>query len=147
MTIVHVTWSKYLPYHVWLKLLKHLCLWNYWANHLWSWYVLPLQNLFKWWSRHCKTLLWLRSSTFLVADNVRWALQDLRSSAFKIYFSKISFRNTIRVANSLELDHEHCSVSPDLDLNSLQRLSEDDKNCWLRNMLFATILFIRETGL
>ena len=37
-----------------------------------------------------------------------------------ITFSKNSFRNTIRVSNSLD---------PDLGLNSLQRLSTDDKSC------------------
>ena len=38
-------------------------------------------------------------------------------------FSKISFRNTIRVSNSLDTDQDRHSVGPDLDPNCLQRLS------------------------
>ena len=43
-------------------------------------------------------------------------------------FSKNSFRNTIRVSNSLDLDQDRCSVGPDLGPNCLQRLSPDDKS-------------------
>ena len=45
---------------------------------------------------------------------------------FKLTFSKKSFRNTIRVANSLEPDQ---IVEPDLGPNCLQRISADDKSC------------------
>ena len=38
------------------------------------------------------------------------------------FFSKTSFRNTIRVSNSLDLD----LVGPDLDPDCLQKLSSDD---------------------
>ena len=45
---------------------------------------------------------------------------------FKIYFSIIFFRNTIRVSNSLDPDQARHNVGPDLDPNCLQRLSVDD---------------------
>ena len=45
---------------------------------------------------------------------------------FKINFSKQSFRNTIKVSNSLDVDQDPLSVSPDLGPNCLQRLSADD---------------------
>ena len=38
-----------------------------------------------------------------------------------IFFSKNSFRNTIRVSNSLDPDQDPSSVGPDLCLNCLQR--------------------------
>ena len=40
---------------------------------------------------------------------------------------KHSFRNTIRVSNSLDPDQNRHSIRPDLGLNCLQRLSADDK--------------------
>ena len=43
-------------------------------------------------------------------------------------FSKNSFRNTIWVSNSLDLDQYPCSVRPDLGPNCLQRLSPDGKS-------------------
>ena len=45
----------------------------------------------------------------------------------KLTFSKNSFRNTIRVSNSLDPDQDRHSVGPDLGSNCLQRLSADDK--------------------
>ena len=42
-------------------------------------------------------------------------------------FSKHSFRNTIKVSNSLDSDHARLNVGPDLDPNCLQRLSADEK--------------------
>ena len=39
------------------------------------------------------------------------------------HFSKISLRNTVRVANSLDPDQAHHFVRPDLGPNCLQRLS------------------------
>ena len=45
---------------------------------------------------------------------------------FKINFLENSFRNTIRVSNSLDPDQAGCFMGPDLGLNCLQRLSEDD---------------------
>ena len=42
-------------------------------------------------------------------------------------FSKISFRNTIRVSNSLDQGQEGHSVGPQLGPNCLQRLSADAK--------------------
>ena len=42
-------------------------------------------------------------------------------------FSKKSFRNTIRVSNSLDPDQARHFVGPDLGPNCLQRLSADDK--------------------
>ena len=44
----------------------------------------------------------------------------------KLAFSKISFRNTIRVSNSLDPDQVRRFVGPDLGLNCLQRLTADD---------------------
>ena len=40
-----------------------------------------------------------------------------------------SFRNTIRVSNSLDPDQDRHSVGPDLGPNCLLRLSADDKSC------------------
>ena len=42
------------------------------------------------------------------------------------FFSKNSFRITIRVANSLDLDQARHFVGPDLVPNCLQKLSADD---------------------
>ena len=55
--------------------------------------------------------------------------QTFLSSAdvfLKITFSKNSFRNTIKVSNSLNPDQARHFVGPDLDPNCLQRLSADD---------------------
>ena len=56
---------------------------------------------------------------------------------FKLIFKKISFRNTIRVSNGLDLDEDRHSVGPDLGLNSLQRLyvSSDDEKILLLLLL------------
>ena len=43
----------------------------------------------------------------------------------KSTFSKNSFRNTIRVSNSLDPDLARQNVGPDLGPNCLQRLSTD----------------------
>ena len=48
---------------------------------------------------------------------------------FKLTISKTSFRNTIRVSNSLDQDQAQCFVGPDLGPNCLQRLSADNKSC------------------
>ena len=40
-----------------------------------------------------------------------------------------SFRNTLRVSNSLEPDQDPHSVGPGLGPICLQRLSADDKSC------------------
>ena len=45
----------------------------------------------------------------------------------KLTFSKNSFRNSIRVSNSLDSDQDRHSVCPDLAPNCLQRLSADVK--------------------
>ena len=47
---------------------------------------------------------------------------------FKLTFSKKSFRNTIRVSNSLDPDQARGFVGPDLDPYCLQWLSTDDKS-------------------
>ena len=44
----------------------------------------------------------------------------------KSKFSKISFRNAIRMSNSLDPDQARHFVGPDLGPNCLQRLSADD---------------------
>ena len=41
-------------------------------------------------------------------------------------FKKNSFRNTIRVSNSLDSDQERQNVGPDLDPNCLQKSSAND---------------------
>ena len=46
---------------------------------------------------------------------------------FFLIFQKKSFRNTIRVSNSLDPHQAQCFVEPDLGPNCLQRLSADDK--------------------
>ena len=51
---------------------------------------------------------------------------------FKLTFSKKTFRNTIRVSNSLDPDQARHFVRPDLGPNCLQRLPADDKSCHLR---------------
>ena len=52
---------------------------------------------------------------------------------FKINFSKISFRNTIRVSNCMDLDQARCFVGPDLGPNCLQRLSADNTSRYRDN--------------
>ena len=49
----------------------------------------------------------------------------------KSTFSKTSFRNTIRVSNSLDPDQARQNVGPDLVPNCLKRLTADDKFCHL----------------
>ena len=46
---------------------------------------------------------------------------------FRINFFKKSFRNIIRVPNSIDSDQDRHPVSPDLGPNCLQSLSADDK--------------------
>ena len=45
------------------------------------------------------------------------------------FFSKYSFRNNIKVSNSLDPDQDGCSAGPNLDPNCLKRLAADDKMC------------------
>ena len=71
-------------------------------------------------------------------------LQTFLSSAdffFKIQmytFSKITFKNTIRVSNSLDQDQAGHFVGPDLVPNCLQRLSAD--NTSKQRVLLATFI-------
>ena len=51
----------------------------------------------------------------------------LSSDIFQHYPSKHSFRNNIRVSNSLDPDQARRSVGPDVCPNCLQRLSADNK--------------------
>ena len=44
----------------------------------------------------------------------------------KLTFSKYSFRNTIKVSNSLDPDQVRQNVGPDLVPNCLQKISADD---------------------
>ena len=46
----------------------------------------------------------------------------------KLTLSENSFRNPIRVSNSLDSDQDRHFVGPDLGLNCLQSLSTDDKS-------------------
>ena len=47
----------------------------------------------------------------------------LSADFLKKTFSKNSFRNTVRVSNSLDPDQDRHSVGPNLDSNCLKRLS------------------------
>ena len=69
-----------------------------------------------------------------------FALFLLSSADFfsKLNFSKNSFRNTIKVSNSLDPDQDRPYVGPDLGPNCLQRLSEDF-------CLFDLILYVPST--
>ena len=58
--------------------------------------------------------------------NVLWTICHLYFS--KSAFSKIPFRNTIRVSNSFDPDQAWHNVEPDLGPNCLQRLSADKNN-------------------
>ena len=54
---------------------------------------------------------------------------DILSSAdffLKLTFSKIYFRNTSKVSNTLDLDQDRHPVGPDLGPNCFQRLTADD---------------------
>ena len=51
------------------------------------------------------------------------------------FFCCCFFRNTIRLANSLDRDQNGHSVGPDLGPNCLQRLSADDKSLQARKEL------------
>ena len=56
---------------------------------------------------------------------------------FKINFSKTSFRNSIKVSNSLDSGQNLHSVFPELGPNCLQRLSIDDKLPLVRKELIS----------
>ena len=47
----------------------------------------------------------------------------------KLTFSKNSFRNMIKVSNSLDPDQDRQNVGLDLGPNCLPRLSADNKSC------------------
>ena len=54
---------------------------------------------------------------------------------FKInFFLQNSFKNTIRVSNSLDPDQDRPFVGPDLETSCLQRLLADNKSCCLQGM-------------
>ena len=53
-------------------------------------------------------------------------------------FLKKSFRNTIRVSNSLNLDQAQHFAGPDLGPNCLQRLSADDIRRLVKIVLLST---------
>ena len=57
--------------------------------------------------------------------------------------SKKSFRNTIRVSNSLDPDQDQHNVGPDLDLNCLQRLSSDKKETAARKELMLLYIIFQ----
>ena len=58
--------------------------------------------------------------------NGRRAIKCVILWIFFLTFSKTSFRNIIRVSNSLDPDQARPFVGPDLGPNCLQRLSADD---------------------
>ena len=54
---------------------------------------------------------------------------DFFSSKFAFFFlSKNSFRNNIKVSNSLDQGQDRRSVGPDLGPNCLQRLSANEES-------------------
>ena len=63
----------------------------------------------------------------------------------KLKFSNNSFRNTIRVSNSLDPDQARHFVGPDLGPNCLQRLSADDTGSDKELSMF-TYYFFRVCG-
>ena len=74
----------------------------------------------------------LKRQLLLSTDNLCKQFQViLLSSAdflLKLTFSKNSFRNTIRVSNNLDPVVDQHSVGSELDPNSLEMLSADDKS-------------------
>ena len=74
---------------------------------------------------HGELFIWIPLLTLCILGNFACFLSSV-DFFFKNFF-KNSFRNTIRVSNSLDSDQTHRFVRPDLDPNSLQRLSADDK--------------------
>ena len=63
------------------------------------------------------------SRNFACRLMLHFLLLSTDSSEYIFFFSKNSFRNTIRVSYGLDTDQDQCSVSPDLGRNSLKRLS------------------------
>ena len=70
--------------------------------------------------------LWL--VRYLSAFGVIYMLFMSSPDFFKIKYSQISSKNTIRVSNGLDPDQDRHFVGPDLGPNCLQRFSADDKN-------------------
>ena len=59
-----------------------------------------------------------------------FTLESSSADFFQNYlFKKKSFRNTVRVSNSLDSDQDRHFVGPDLGSNCLLRLSADAKSC------------------
>ena len=54
----------------------------------------------------------------------------------KSTLSKFSFRNTIRVSNSLDPDQDLRSVGPDLGPNCMHKLSADNKSRAVKSIDF-----------
>ena len=67
-------------------------------------------------------------NTFVVSISINSACWDffMIFCRMLIFFSKNSYRITIRVANSLDPSQARHCVGPDLDPNCLQRLSVND---------------------
>ena len=61
----------------------------------------------------------------------------------KLTFSQNSFRNTIRVSNGLDPDQDQHGVGPDLSLNSLQRLSPDDKVATSKHRVMVFVFLLQ----
>ena len=71
----------------------------------------------------CNTLGLIRLTLCMLRNVSLFFVNDFFS---KYFFSKISFRNTIRGSNSLYPHQVRHFVGPDLGLNCLQMLSADD---------------------
>ena len=74
-----------------------------------------------------ESLLFLKELTLWLLGNFLAFLLLLIIFFSKATLSKNSFRNTIRVSNSLDPGQARLFVGPDLDPNCLQRLSADGK--------------------
>ena len=66
--------------------------------------------------------------TFCMLGNVSCSFLSSAYFLCKIYVSKDSFRNAIRVLNSLDPDQARRFAGSDLDPNALQRLSADNSS-------------------
>ena len=75
-------------------------------------------------ARHLSGLIWVQTVCKVYLVNFHAFLLSAEFFQNQI-FLKNSFRNIIRVSNSLDPDQAQCFVGPDLCPNCLQRLSVD----------------------
>ena len=66
---------------------------------------------------------------------------------FKLTFTKNSFRNTIRVSNSLDPDQARRFVGPDLGPNCLQRYQKTTKVATSGERVNCMVVNVKKIGL